>query len=119
MLWSASQLVITALFGLILILIKLLKSHKHPRNIRDFAHGDYEAFNAYLQGINWYEVFTEATIVNSRWVAFTSIINAGISACIPLKIAGNNLELVITSIPLMFVLLCAKREKMVKISKRW
>ena len=56
------------------------------------AHGDYEAFNAYLQGINWYEVFTEATIVNSRWVAFTSIINAGMSACISRKIAGNNVR---------------------------
>ena len=44
--------------------------------IRGFAHGDYEVFNAYLQGINWYEVFTEAINVNSRWVALTSIINA-------------------------------------------
>ena len=57
-------------------------SQTPKEHIRDFAHGDYEAFNAYMQGINWYEVFTEATNVNSRWVAFTSIINAGISACI-------------------------------------
>ena len=50
-------------------------SQTPKKYIREFAHGDYDAFNAYLQGINWHEVFTKAKNVNSRWVAFTSFIN--------------------------------------------
>ena len=78
--------------------------------IRDFTHADYEAFNAYLQGINWYEVFSEATNVYSRWVAFTSIFNAGISACISLEIAGNNEGTRHNKYLLIFIVFCSKKE---------
>jgi hypothetical protein len=55
------------------------------KRVLDFVNGDYNAFNQYLHGINWYNLFTVNADVESRWIAFMDVINVGIARFIPSK----------------------------------
>ena len=53
--------------------------------IPDYVHGNYDAFNVFLQNVNWYDLFYEYENIESRWKIFIDFINEGIEKYIPLK----------------------------------
>ena len=51
---------------------------------RDFTKTDFDAFHFYLHYVKWYTIFAKYPDVDSKWNAFSEILNFGINIYVPL-----------------------------------